>query len=146
MKRVYLLSLVLACVAFLFCQSAFSQEKKEKHFFVITTWKLEIPEDGSNAELDSLFTVWHNKVITPNDKIISQKVLRHYWGHDMRDWVVITEYANWGDIDASGDVADKLIEEAWPDKAERTKFFKTFFKYAETHSDEIYQENPDLTK
>lgn len=145
MKRVYLLLLAFVFAAFLFPQSGVAQDEKG-HYFVVTTWKLLPPADGSNAQLDSLFTVYHDKVVAKNDKVVSQKVMHHVYGDDMRDWVVISEYASWNDIDAAGDVSNKLIKEAWPDKAERQKFFKTFFKYVQTHSDEIYQDMPGLTK
>lgn len=146
MKKFYLLSLALIAMALSSSLSGYAQDKPQKHFYTVTTWKFTIPEDGSNAELDSLMKVWHDMVVVKNEKVVSEKVLRHYWGHDMRDWVFVTEYASWADIEAAGDMQGKLVEAAWPDKADRKKFFKAFNKYAVTHSDEIYQDQPDLAK
>jgi hypothetical protein len=64
----------------------------------------------------------------------------------MRDWVVISEYASWNDMDAANDMQNKLIEEAWPNEDDRRAWFAKFGKYTITHSDEILQERPDLTK
>ena len=64
----------------------------------------------------------------------------------MRDWVIITEYASWNDIGDAADLANKLIDEGWPNKDAREKYFKTFMKYIVTHSDEILQEQPKFTK
>ena len=146
MKRINLLFVAVLAIVFSFSTNSFAQDKPQGHFYTVTTWKFTIPEDGSRSELDSLMTVWHDMVIVKNDKVVSEKVLRHYWGHDMRDWVFVTEYASWADIEAAGDMQGKLVEAAWPDKMDRKKFFSAFNKYAVTHSDEIFQELPDLAK
>ena len=131
-------------VAFLlFNSSSFAQDG---HYYTVTTWKISIPEGGSNTEFNALAKEWYDKVTSKNDKIISEKVLRHGYGNDMRDWVYITEYANWADIDAAAEVQNKLVDEGWTNKDERKKFFDTFWKYVDTHSDEILQELPDLRK
>ncbi len=125
-------------------QSVAAQE--EAHYFEVTTWKLQIPEDGSRAELNTVMKEWYQKVVLKNPKVLSRKVLVHISGADMRDWVIITEYANWNDINEAGNLNGKLVAEGWPDEAKRKQFFDTFNKYAITHSDEILQEVPELTK
>lgn len=145
MKRIYLFALITIIMIGISGKNGFAQEKRG-HYFTVTTWKLTIPDNGSTAQLDSLLKVWHDKVVMKNDKVISEKVFRHNWGHDMRDWVYVTEYATWNDIEAAGENQNKLIEAAWPDKKERHEFFKKMNKYMVTHSDEIYQELPDLGK
>jgi hypothetical protein len=122
------------------------EEEEEGHYYTVTTWKFKVPADGSNAELDSLLKVWQEEVVLKNDKILSEKVLRHLWGSDMRDWVFITEYANWNDIKEAGEMQGKLVEAAWPDKEDRKEFFKSFNKYGVTHSDELYMDLPALAK
>jgi len=132
---------IIIAAFLLFNSSSFAQDG---HYYTSTTWKISTP--GDNAEFNAMLKEWHDKVVAKNDKIVSEKVLRHAYGNDMRDWVFITEYASWADIDAAGEVQNKLIEEAWPNKDERKKFFDTFWKYVVTHSDEIYQESPELKK
>lgn len=146
MKRVNLLFVAALAIVFSLSTNSFAQDKPEGHLYTVTTWKIAIPEDGSRAELDSLMTVYHNKVVAKNDKIVSTKVLHHYWGSDNRDVVFINEYASWGDIEAAGDLQEKLTKEAWPDKAEAQKFFKAMGKYMIKHSDEIYMGMPDMSK
>ncbi|HFA50058.1 MAG TPA: hypothetical protein ENJ95_13700 [Bacteroidetes bacterium] len=136
---------IIAVLAFfLAAQSATAQD--EGHYFMVTTWKLHIPENGSGKELNSILEEWHKKVVLKNPKTISEKTLVHVSGSDQRDWVVITEYANWNDINEATKIDNKLVEEGWPDKAERKKFFEAFGKYSITHSDEILQEMPKLSK
>ncbi len=131
-------------VVLFFTTGNFAQE--EGHYYTVTTWKFEVPEGGSMSELTDLLQEWQEKVTFKNDKIVSERVIRHQSGSDMRDWVFISEYANWNDIDAANDVQSKLVEEGWPDKDERKKFFDAFWSYVETHSDEIFQELPSFRK
>ncbi len=135
---------VLLFAVMLLSGSSFAQD--DGNYYVVTTWKIEIPEDGSNAEFSEIMQEWYDKVVSKNDKIISERVLGHQSGSDMRDWVFVTEYASWNDIEAANDVQSKLVDEGWPNKDERGKFFDTFWKYVETHSDEIFQEKPKLRK
>ena len=135
---------VVAFAVFFLSDSSYSQD--EGHYYTITTWKLKVPADGSGAEMNELFKEWYDNVTSKNDKVLSQKVLRHSSGSDLRDWVVITEYASWNDIDAAGDEQSRLVQEAWPNEDDRSAWFAKFGKYVVTHSDEILQERPELTK
>ena len=146
MRRIYFLLASALIFILAASNSSYAQDEPKGHLYTVTTWKFSIPQDGSPAELDSLLKVYQDKVVVKNDKIISQKVWRHYWGADLRDWVVVSEFATWDDIEAAGDEGNKLSKEAWPDKADRQKFYKAFFKYVVTHSDEIYMDQPDLAK
>ena len=114
--------------------------------YTVTTWKIDIPENGSNAEFNTLFKEFKQKVTRPNSKIISERVMRHLSGSDSRDLVIITEYANWNDIDAAATEQGKLIEKAWPDENSRKQFFDKFGKYFTMHTDEIYSALPDMDK
>jgi len=126
--------------------SAFAQEEEEDgHIFTISTWKAsKIPEDGSRAERDSLLMI-SVELTNMNPKYLSAKVLRHSWGSDFRDWVFITEYATWADIEEAGNIDEENFKKKWPDKEWRG-YLRTFGKYFTTHSDEIYTELPKYRK
>jgi len=112
--------------------------------FVVQTFKTVIPEGGSAAERDSLYSEWYERMAKKNDKIVSRKDFRHYFGQDSRDWVVITEYRNLADFEASESVNSELAQKAWPDSKKRAEFFRKFLRYFEGgHSDEVYRQ---LTK
>ncbi|MBU2904842.1 MULTISPECIES: hypothetical protein [Arenibacter] len=119
---------------------------QEGNYFTVTTWKLSIPENGTRAELNGLLKEFTEKISFKNDKIISERVLHHISGADLRDLVIISEHASWNDIDAASNMQNELINKAWPKEEDRNAFFKSWNKYVITHSDEIYQENPELTK
>lgn len=133
----------LAITVVLLSANSFAQDGS---YYTMTTWKFMVPADGSNSELNDLMKEWHNKVVSKNDKIVSEKVLVHRSGADLRDWVFLSEYATWNDINEANDVQNKLVEEGWPDEDERKEFFAKFWKYVVTHSDEILQEKPELSK
>ncbi len=119
---------------------------QEGNYFTVTTWKLSIPENGTRAELNGLLKEFSEKISFNNDKVISERVLHHISGADLRDLVIISEYATWNDIDAASTMQNELINKAWPKEEDRNTFFKSWNKYVVTHSDEIYQEYPELTK
>ena len=144
-KRIFTFVLTIAVCILLLNSLSFAQEK-EPHFFVVTTWKTVMPDDGSAVERDSLMKEWTEKVLKKNEKIISQKNFRHYYGSDVRDWVIITEYKTWGDIEAAAKISQKLNKKSWPDDKKRSEFFKNLMKYFGTHSDEIYKDMPKFSK
>jgi len=126
---------------------AFGQEEEEevRHIFTISTWKAgAMPEDGSAAERDSLFMVGV-ELQNSNAKYLSVKVLRHHWGNDFRDWVFITEYATWADIEEAAKIDEDNFKKKWPDK-KWSEYLRMFGKYFTTHSDEIYEERPKYGK
>jgi hypothetical protein len=143
MKQFSKIFLAIFIAFFLFNGNSFAQDGS---YYTVTTWKISIPEGGSNAEFNKIMKEWYDKVVSKNEKIISERVMRHQSGGDGRDWVFITEYANWNDINEAGNRQNELVQEAWPNEDERREFFRKFFSYTDTHSDEIMQEVSGLRK
>ena len=144
MKTTIGFTLVLAACIALCGNTASAQMPQEGHLFTVTTFHGAMPEGGSAAERDSLLTML-TELTKMNPKYLSQKTLRHHWGHNNQDWVVITEYANWDDIESSGKIDEDNFKKKWP-KEDFAKFNRATFKYFPTHSDEIYAELPKYTK
>jgi len=143
MKTIKLFAMALVATMIISLSSANAQDG---NYFTVTTWKMHVPENGSKAEMLELLQEFTDKVVKKNTKVISERVLHHVSGNDMRDLVVISEFANWNDIDASGDMQNELVMKAWPEEKARDEWMKKFMKYVVTHSDEIYQEYPKMTK
>lgn len=111
----------------------------DNNIMVVTTWTITAPEDGTFSEYDSLTAIINDKVVSKNSKIISRSVVRHLWGSDSRQVVIITEYANMDDIELAGEEGDKLFKKAFPSEEDRKAFGKKFGKYWKGyHADEIY--------
>ncbi len=136
----------VAIFLFIVCFAWQINYAQEGPVYTVTTWKVSIPENGSNAEFISLLQEFHKKIVVPNNKIVSERALRHLSGSDSRDLTFITEYASWNDIDAAGTIQGELIEKAWPDETSRKEFFKKFNKYFLMHTDEIYSGMPEMSK
>ncbi|NEN22164.1 hypothetical protein G3O08_01435 [Cryomorpha ignava] len=143
MKTIKLVTLALLATCMISWNNATAQDG---NFYTVTTWKMEVPEGGSRAEMNALLEEFGEKIVKKNTKVISQKVMHHVSGSDLRDVVVISEYASWNDIDAAGTMQDELVMKAWPDEKARDAWMESFMKYVVTHSDEIYQEYPKMTK
>jgi hypothetical protein len=143
MKQIQLF-LAFGIVATLFVSGpAFAQEQNADHLFVATTFESAMPRGGSNAERDSLLEIYYKQVTEKNPLILSQRVMRHFYGSNSHDVVVVTEYKSWEDIDAADKKDTELFEKYWGDQAARRQFNRMLGKYFAGHSDEIYTE---LTK
>ncbi len=118
----------------------FSQEN-QGNVVVVTTLEMAFPANGTMADFDSLNQLYTDKVIKPNNLILNQKILRHWWGHNNRDMVVMYEVKSWDDIIKANEQMNELFEKAWTTKEARKKFNDAYNKYfTGKHSDEIYQE------
>ena len=129
-------------VLFLLCfnQQSFAQAAKG-NVFVVTNFERAFPESGSGNELDSLSHIYMDTQYKNNEYVVSYKVLRHWWGHDNRDFIQVLEVKSWDDITKAYDKGDELFMKAMPNKTDREKFGKAYSKYfTGKHSDEIYNE------
>lgn len=108
---------------------------------LVSNYERTFPVDGSMAEFDSLTHQFQTKVWDKNPLVISHKTVRHWWGHDNRDVIEITEIKTWEDIPKAMQKNNELFMEAWSTKDARDKFNNAYNKYfSGKHSDEIYQE------
>lgn len=134
------LAAVLCCVV---ANTSYAQQPQQGvgNVFVVTTVERAFPENGTRAELDSLTQLYTDKVIKKNDLIISHRILRHWWGHDNTQVVIMYEVKNWEDVDKANTLNDELFQKAFPTKEERDRYNKANNKYfTGKHSDEIYSE------
>lgn len=144
MKTTIGVMFVLAVLNILWGSAAFAQANPQGHHFTVTTFHATMPEGGSAAERDSVLAMF-TELSKANAKYVSQRMMRHSWGHNSQDWVIITEYATWEDIESSGKIDEDNFKKKWP-KGDFEKMNRTFNKYFPNHSDEIYTELPKYTK
>ena len=117
-------------------------QEAQGNVFVVTNFERAFPEDGSARELDSLTTLLTNTIYgSDNEYVVSQKVLRHWWGHDNRDFIQVIEVRSWDDVVKANQRATELFRQKWSTAEERENFNKANGKYfTGKHSDEIYRE------
>ena len=130
---------------FIFCfamnNSLFAQAA-QGHVFVMTNYQRAFPDNGTNRELDSLAVLVDNITYgKDNEYVISHKAVRHFWGHDSRDFVEIIELKSFDDIEKAFEKANELFRKEFTTKEARDAFNKAYSKYfTGKHSDEIYSE------
>ena len=145
MKNTIHFTLALVVCFTMLSSVSFAQED-EGHIYVVSTFKMVIPEGGSRDERDNLLMELQ-EAQKSNKKVLSSITLRHRWGNDSRDWVTITEYKNMADIVEAQKINTKLNKKKWKDDEGVTAFFQKLGKYFEGgHSDEIYIELPKFTQ
>ena len=130
---VFLLTIALAFSGMLYAQ------EEDPHVYLVVTWESLNPEDGSNAEFDSLRTIWTENAVTKNEFIVNEIRMTHMYGANSSDYVVITEHKSFADMEKAGSRNFELFREFMPDDKEREEYFDAIFKYFGNHSDEIYQ-------
>ena len=134
-------SLAVMLLLTFFISSQINAQDEEPHVYTVTTTQFVFPDGGSIAEWDSLNTLFMENVINKNEYIISQRALRHMWGHNSEDLVYITEYKSFTDIEKGQARNTELFNEAWATSEERQAYNNAAGKYfGDHHSDEIYQE------
>ena len=139
MKTLFAL-LVLFTVFASFNTSVMAQAN-QGNIFVVTTFERAFPTNGSQRELDSLTALYSENCFAKNEYIVSYKVVRHFWGHDNRDFLQMIEVKTWEDIEKANDKTNELFMSAWTTSADRKKFNDAYNKYfTGKHSDEIYSE------
>jgi hypothetical protein len=107
---------------------------------VINNAELSLSGEGTNAEFDSLNSLYNKNVLAKNELIISYKTYAHWWGHNNRDFITMLEVKSWEDVIAANQRNTELFDEAWATEAERKAFNDAYNKYfTGAHSDEIYQ-------
>lgn len=139
--------LVLGVFAFtlLFTTKAIAQEEEKTEdeftpiYLTITTAHWTADDDVDFSDWKATEVEYFNNVTSKNDLIIGSGVYTHSITDDSTEIIFVSAYQTWNDIDAAGDVTNKLIEEAWPDEDARDAFFdKQGSYYSPDHSDEIY--------
>ena len=129
-------------IVFVLMNSSVMAQAAQGNVFVMTNFERAFPDDGSARELDSLATLYMDKVFgADNEYTVSCKAVRHWWGHNNRDFIQIVEVKSWDDVIKANQRANELFEKVWATEEARDAFNDAFNKYfTGKHSDEIYTE------
>jgi len=136
-----LFAILFLFIVFVSMNSSSFAQSAQGNVFVMTNFERAFPDDGSARELDSLTQISMDNLYKDNEYVESYKVIRHWWGHDNRDFIQLIEVKSWDDVTKANDRTNELFLKAMPNKADRDKFNKAYGKYfTGHHSDEIYRE------
>ncbi len=124
-----------------FATAVFSQEMTGN---VVVVTKFELRNAGDQAvpgQLDSLTRIYQEAITNGNEYVLDHKSLRHFWGNNSSDYVVMYTVKSWEDVIKANERMDELFNEKWATKEARDAFNKAYDKYfTGKHSDEIYRE------
>lgn len=136
--KLLLFSMLMTCTTLL----VFIHKQGDGHIFSFQTYYIEIDEGGLQ-EFDSLMTLVMQHVEAKNKLIKSQHILRHLWGSDSREVIVVREFQTIQDmIEWSESDNTKYFCAFWDTEDKRRDFGEATSKYmGETwHGDEICKE------
>jgi hypothetical protein len=143
MFRLFLATFLFS-VLFLFSASTFAQEANDFHVVHVQTFKMH-GVMGDDAEAFSETLKRQAGVINSDSRVIRSYVLRHYWGADSRDLVLIAEFASEEDLFSFFNDLNGLFEKAFS-KEQIDADNALWNKYVGQHSDEIYRVVSDTRK
>lgn len=97
-------------------------------------------KEGSYKDWLAIEKEYFDKVTSKNEYLMGTNVLQHMYTEDNSEVLFIRVCKDWGDIEKAAQRDGELAKEAWPEKEERSAFFKKqSMYYTNMHSDEIYQ-------
>ena len=147
MKKTILLSGIAVAMIWMCSFQPAQAQMNSNHLFHVLTWYM-VPglDSTAQAERNAILKEYFEKVDKKNEFIMHQWSMNHYYTDDSREYIVVTEYASWADIDKANDRSGELERQAWPDVQKRKDFMKKMNSYFTNHKDAIYHGLPDMTK
>ena len=136
-----LFAILFLFIVFVSMNSSIVAQEAGGNVFIMTNFERAFPDNGSADELDSLSTLYMDNIYGDNEYVVSYKTVRHWWGHDNRDFIQIVEVKSWDDVLKANEKANELFIKVWSTQQEQDAFNEAFNKYfTGKHSDEIYRE------
>ena len=146
-KANFLLTAVAVLSLWIINMNSTTAQTNANHLFHVNTWYMVPGLDSvAQAEKDATLKEYFEKVDKKNQYIVHQWSMQHYYTDDSREYVTVSEYATWADIDKANERSGELEKQAWPDAQKRKEFIKKMNSFFTTHKDAIYHGLPNLVK
>ena len=124
--------------ALLLSSATFAQDSDDFHVVHVQKWTMKSIPIGDEADSFDEMLKKQSGVINNDPRVLSSYVLRHFWGADSRDLVMIAEFKNSEDLFAFYKELGSIMEKSFS-KEELDKDDALFNKYVGEHADEIYR-------
>lgn len=128
---------------FIFTSKATAQNAQKEEFkpvfLTVTTLHRSSDPNIDFSDWKKTEQEYYDKVTAKNDLILGSGYYFHYFTPDDSEILAVSVFKSWEDIEKANEVTSKLVEQGWPDEANRKAFFdKQNSYYSPVHSDEIY--------
>jgi hypothetical protein len=140
-KSKSLLRVLVLAIITTFSASAIAQTT-EHVFHINTSYMTPGMSDAAIEERNAMMKEYHEKVDMKNEFVLHQWNMVHYYSEDSREFVTVTEYASWTDIDKGNKRIEELEKLAWPDAKKREEVKRKMQSYFTSHKDAIYHGLP----
>lgn len=124
--------------------SLLAQDGNDFHVVHVQTFKMH-DVLGDDADAFNEILKKQAGVINADSRVLRSYVLRHNWGADSRDLVILTEFASDDDLFSFYNDLNSIFEKAFSEE-QRDKDNALWNKYVGQHSDEIYRVVSDTRK
>ena len=107
---------------------------------LIHTMYLNTTQENRMMNIDSVLQIMKKYVLEPNQYYISPRIVSHWYGHDSREVLILTELKSWDDITKAEVRQDEIIMQLMKDKNMQAvgKMWEALI-FPEHHADEIYR-------
>jgi len=146
MKRTNLSLASLTVVLFIMLSAVRVSAQSNHVFHVNTMYMAPNIDSAERADCLAALKEYMTKVTMKNPLVIHQTQMVHFFSEDSREFVTVTEYASWSDIEKAFQQDEELEKQAWPDAQKREAFLKKISRCFTHHKDAIYNGFPGLTK
>ncbi len=138
MKQIKMLSAGL--IFSIICMSAKAQEMQNSKPLLVHTVYLNTTRETMTLNIDSILQIMKKYVLEPNQYYTSAKIAGHWYGHDSREVLIITECKSWDDVTKAEARQDEIITQLMKDKnTQPAGIMWESLIFPEHHSDEIYR-------
>lgn len=127
----------LSSALFFFSSISFAQEGSDVQVVHIQTNTMKGMLDDEADAFNEMLTR-QAKVMNADSRVLSSDVLRHFWGADSRDLVIVVKFKTEMDLFAFYNDFQSLLEKAYS-KEQLDADTALWDKYVDHHSDEVYR-------
>jgi len=124
---------------------------QQPNFHVVTVSTFRVPLGPDRPTVIGYIRKWMAGPAKLNPKVVSYRVLQHWYGANAGDMAIAVEYASWADVTAPCEPCQQWFQENMP--AEGTPERKAvdeaqalFIKYYGSHQDNIYTMDMSMAK
>ncbi len=137
--RKFIVFTILFSALFVFSPISSAQSSDSAYVVHVQTWKMSSRPTGDDGKAFGEMLRKQSEIMNSDPRVVRSYVLRHYWGADSRDLVMVTEFTSLEDLFSFYDDMGSMMEKAIS-KEELEKGNALWAKYAGYHADEIYSE------